>query len=113
MIIDFNKIPLDDPEVYKQFSFGNTVGIFQFSGYGMIDFLRKLKPEKEDYKKYHNDWMPDMGASMILRNRIVERLQHPLNGKPGKDYHRYKSSLIGNFDNFCDTLHNSELYRLK
>jgi|TARA_R110000764_G_scaffold8978_1_gene29354 hypothetical protein len=64
-------------------------------------------------KKYHNDWMPDMGASMILRNRIVERLQHPLNGKPGKDYHRYKSSLIGNFDNFCDTLHNSELYRLK
>ena len=44
--MDLNKIPLDDPEVYRQFSYGNTIGIFQFSGHGMSDFLRKLNPDK-------------------------------------------------------------------
>jgi hypothetical protein len=63
-------------------------------------------------EKYHNDWQPDMSASMILRDRIVERLRKPLNGKPGAEYHRYKSSLINNYEKFCDDLHQSELYNL-
>jgi hypothetical protein len=63
-------------------------------------------------KKYHNDWQPDMSASMILRDRIVKRLRNPLNGKPGHKYHRYKSSLINNYEKFCNDLHHSELYNL-
>ncbi len=64
-------------------------------------------------KKYHNDWKPDMRSSMILRNRIVDRLKNPLNGKPGYEYHRYKSSKINNYDKFCDNLYYSELCNLK
>ena len=62
--------------------------------------------------KYHNDWAPDMSASMILRRRIYDRLKNPLNGKPGHEYHRYKSSNIPNYNKFCDNLLNSELYYL-
>mgnify|MGYP006146384869 FL=1 len=63
-------------------------------------------------EKYHNDWQPDMSASMILRDRIVERLRKPLNGKPGAEYHRYKSALINNYEEFCNDLFHSELYNL-
>ena len=62
--------------------------------------------------KYHNEWAPDMEASMILRIRIYDRLKNPLNGKPGHEYHRYKSSSIPNYNDFCDNLLNSELYYL-
>ncbi|MFQ6673337.1 MAG: DNA polymerase III subunit alpha, partial [Fidelibacterota bacterium] len=37
-------IPLDDPSVYKTFSRGNTVGVFQFESAGMREYLKKLKP---------------------------------------------------------------------
>ena len=43
--IDINQIALDDPEVYKLFAQGNTIGIFQFESAGMRDYLRKLAPE--------------------------------------------------------------------
>lgn len=62
--------------------------------------------------KYHNDWVPDIEDSMILRTRIYDRLKNPLNGKPGHLYHRYKSSNISNYNEFCDTLLNSNLYYL-
>ena len=42
--VNINEIPLDDEEVLKRFSFGNTTGIFQFEVEGMKNFLRKLKP---------------------------------------------------------------------
>lgn len=42
--INLNKIPLDDPEVFKLFSNGDTVGIFQFESRGMKNFLRELHP---------------------------------------------------------------------
>jgi len=64
-------------------------------------------------KKYHNDWSPDMKASMILRIRIYDRLKYPLNGKPGHEYHRYKSSKINNYDKFCDDLLHSKLCNLE
>jgi DNA polymerase-3 subunit alpha len=45
---DFNanldEIPLDDPEVYKLFARGDTIGIFQFESAGMREYLRKLEP---------------------------------------------------------------------
>lgn len=43
--IDFDAIPLDDPDVYKLFARGETIGIFQFESPGMRDYLRKLSPE--------------------------------------------------------------------
>lgn len=43
--IDLEAIDLHDRKVYKLFSRGDTVGIFQFESNGMRDYLRKLKPE--------------------------------------------------------------------
>ncbi|MEW6411095.1 MAG: DNA polymerase III subunit alpha [Candidatus Zixiibacteriota bacterium] len=43
--IDIDNLPLDDPEVYKLFARGDTIGIFQFESPGMRDYLRKLTPE--------------------------------------------------------------------
>ncbi len=43
-VIDIDKIDLNDQEVYKLFSNGNTVGIFQFESRGMRDYLKKLNP---------------------------------------------------------------------
>ncbi len=42
--IDIDNVELDDPEVYKIFATGNSVGVFQFESSGMRDYLRKLKP---------------------------------------------------------------------
>lgn len=42
--IDINKIDLEDKEVYKLFSSGDTSGIFQFESSGMKNFLRNSKP---------------------------------------------------------------------
>ncbi|MDP2664859.1 MAG: DNA polymerase III subunit alpha, partial [bacterium] len=47
--IDIEKLPLDDPKVYKLFQDANTVGIFQVESDGMRRYLRELKPtELED-----------------------------------------------------------------
>lgn len=43
--LDIDNIDLNDKKVYKLFSRGDTVGIFQFESGGMRDYLRKLKPE--------------------------------------------------------------------
>ncbi|PJA54912.1 MAG: DNA polymerase III subunit alpha, partial [Candidatus Marinimicrobia bacterium CG_4_9_14_3_um_filter_48_9] len=42
--VDIETIPLDDPEVFKLFGEGNTIGLFQFESTGMRDYLKKLKP---------------------------------------------------------------------
>jgi DNA polymerase-3 subunit alpha len=42
--IDINKIPIDDSNVYKMFSRGQTEGIFQFESSGMKQMLTNLKP---------------------------------------------------------------------
>lgn len=42
--IDFNQIPLDDPNVLDIFSTAKTTGIFQFESSGMRRFLQMLKP---------------------------------------------------------------------
>ena len=44
--IDIDNLELDDPNVYKLFARGDTVGIFQFESSGMRDYLRKLSPSK-------------------------------------------------------------------
>jgi DNA polymerase-3 subunit alpha len=42
--LDWDKAGLEDPAVYKIFSDGETVGVFQFESSGMRDYLRKLRP---------------------------------------------------------------------
>ena len=42
--IDIAEIPMDDPAVYKLFSDGLTIGLFQFESTGMREYLKKLKP---------------------------------------------------------------------
>ena len=42
--VNIEKIPMDDPEVYKLFAKGLTTGVFQFESSGMREFLKKLKP---------------------------------------------------------------------
>ena len=43
--IDLDRIPLDDPEVFKMISRGETVGIFQLESRGMTSFMKQLEPE--------------------------------------------------------------------
>ena len=42
--IDIENIPFDDQSVYKLFTKGLTIGVFQFESSGMREFLKKLKP---------------------------------------------------------------------
>ncbi len=46
--VELDNVSLDDPLVYKLFSNGNTIGIFQFESAGMRDYLKKLQPETLD-----------------------------------------------------------------
>lgn len=43
--IVLSEIPLDEPQLYEQFSAGNTDGIFQFETGGARQMLREIEPE--------------------------------------------------------------------
>ena len=43
-VIDLDTIPIDDPETYKLYSEGRTIGTFQFESAGMQKYLRELHP---------------------------------------------------------------------
>ena len=68
--IDIEKIPIDDPEVFKLYSRGDTKSIFQFESGGMKEWLIKLHPERfEDliamnalYRPGPMDYIPDFVA---------------------------------------------------
>ncbi|MBP5180980.1 MAG: DNA polymerase III subunit alpha [Clostridiales bacterium] len=42
--INFDKIPLDDQNVYRMIGDGDTVGVFQLESAGMTSFMKELKP---------------------------------------------------------------------
>jgi DNA polymerase-3 subunit alpha len=44
--IELDQLPLDDAEVYRMFSRGETTGIFQFESHGMRDVLRRYQPTR-------------------------------------------------------------------
>lgn len=44
-MVDIDNLSLDDPEVYKLFAKGSTIGVFQFESSGMRDYLRRLGTE--------------------------------------------------------------------
>lgn len=60
-----------------------------------------------------NDWSPSMEESMVLRNRVVDRLLHPKKGQDGRVYYRYERKVIGDdMDNFIQRILESELYKV-
>ena len=54
--VDINHIPLDDEETYKMLTRGETVGVFQLESQGMINLVKRLKP----------DVFEDLGALVAL-----------------------------------------------
>ena len=46
--VDIDKIDLEDPDIYKMISAGDTDGVFQLESAGMRNFMKELKPESID-----------------------------------------------------------------
>jgi DNA polymerase III subunit alpha len=44
VVIDINKIPLDDKKTFEILARGETMGLFQLNGSGMTHYLKELKP---------------------------------------------------------------------
>jgi len=44
IIVDLNKVPLNDPEAYELLGQGETTGIFQLESSGMRRYIKELKP---------------------------------------------------------------------
>ena len=42
--VDIDHIPKDDPETYRLFQEGRTIGVFQFESAGMRKYMKELKP---------------------------------------------------------------------
>ncbi len=78
--IDIEKIPLADPEVYKLFSKGLTIGVFQFESSGMREFLKKLNPTViEDLIAMNALYRPgpmDNIADFIARKRGRKKIEY-------------------------------------
>jgi len=81
--IDLNSIPLDDPDTYKIFSRGETIGVFQFSGSGMTEYVMRLKPSSlEDLIAMTALYRPGpLGSGMvedfILRKHGLKEIEYP------------------------------------
>ena len=83
---DMDQISLEDPEVYRLFSRGETAGIFQFESSGMKDILRRLKPERfEDLVALNALYRPGpLGGGLVddfikrRQGKVKVRYPHPL-----------------------------------
>lgn len=73
--IDINEISIEDPEVYKLFSRGQTEGIFQFESSGMKQMLMNLKPTKLEHLIAANALYRPGPAKQI--DTFVENSHHP------------------------------------
>lgn len=75
--ISFSSIPLNDRKTLDLFKCANTIGIFQFESKGMIDFLRRFKPDSfEDLfaaiALYRPGPMDNIGKYIDRKNGIEE-----------------------------------------
>jgi len=87
VLLDFDKIPLDNKKVFELFSNGETVGIFQFESSGMREYLKKLKPESlEDLTAMNALYRPGPLDSLMI-DEYIER-------KHGKKHVKYEHSLL-------------------
>ena len=82
VVIDIEKLPLDDKLTFELFSNGETTGIFQFESTGMKRYLRDLKPNRfEDliamnalYRPGPMEYIP----KFIRRKQGLEKIDYPL-----------------------------------
>jgi DNA polymerase-3 subunit alpha len=72
--LDIEEIPIDDPEVFQLMGRGETVGVFQFESSGMVDYLRKLKPESlEDLIAMNALYRPGPLGSRMVDDFILRK----------------------------------------
>lgn len=77
--IDIDNIPIDDPDTYKLYSDGKTIGTFQFESAGMQKYLKELQPSTfEDliamnalYRPGPMDYIPQFIARKHGREPIL------------------------------------------
>jgi DNA polymerase-3 subunit alpha len=71
--LDLDRLPLDDPEVFRLFCEGRTSGIFQFESRGMTDLLRRFKPSRfEELAALNALYRP---GAMTLVDEYIQRKQ--------------------------------------
>ncbi|MEY4506231.1 MAG: polymerase subunit alpha [Pseudomonadota bacterium] len=77
----FERIPLDDPEVYALFSRGQTESVFQFESRGMQGMLKDAKPNRlEDLIALNALYRPgpmDLIPSFVARKHGREPVEYP------------------------------------
>ncbi len=77
--LDFSKMGVDDPEVFKCISEGHTEGVFQLEGGGMTKFMTELKPTSiEDIIAGISIYRP---GPMAFKDDFVRNKQNPQNIK--------------------------------
>ena len=77
--LDISQIPINDPDTYKLYSEGKTIGTFQFESAGMQKYLKELQPSTfEDliamnalYRPGPMDYIPQFIARKHGREPIV------------------------------------------
>ena len=80
--VDLDTIPIDDPDTYRLYSEGRTIGTFQFESAGMQKYLRELHPTTfEDiiamnalYRPGPMDYIP----SFIARKNGKEEIKYDI-----------------------------------
>ena len=81
-IIDLDTIPIDDPDTYKLYSEGRTIGTFQFESAGMQKYLRELHPTTfEDIIAMNALYRPgpmDHIPSFIARKNGKEEIKYDI-----------------------------------
>ncbi|QJX63411.1 DNA polymerase III subunit alpha [Niallia circulans] len=78
--IDIRKIPIDDQNVFKLLSRGETTGIFQLESEGMRNVLKRLQP---------TDFEDIVAVNALYRPGPMENIPHYINRKHGKESINY------------------------
>jgi len=76
--INFSLISFDDEKIYKIFSKGETIGIFQFESSGMREYLKKLQPKciedliamNDLYRPGPMEWIDDFIAKSKGKKKV-------------------------------------------
>ena len=80
IVIDIDKIPLNDLKTYQLYQRGDTTGTFQFESDGMQNYLRGLKPDKfEDL----------IAINALYRPGLMEYIPNFIARKHGREAIKY------------------------
>jgi DNA polymerase-3 subunit alpha len=83
--VDIRQLPLDEPETYRIFKQGSTVGVFQFESGGMQEYLKKLEPES----------IEDLTAmNALYRPGPMTMIDDFINRKHGRTPVRYLHAML-------------------